>query len=367
MKPKENKDLTPAEIEQFGKELDAIRDEALQSLGQEDVDYIKGVIKLCRDSELAGRAMLTMGWSPLFWMGGTGLLAFSKIIENMEIGHNIMHGQYDFAEDPELTSQTYEWDTACPADQWRHSHNYMHHTFTNVAGVDRDLGYGLMRLSDDQPWEKKHSLQMGSNLLLSLFFQWGVALHDLEFDRLMSGEKELKLDEVLPILKKSIAQIGKDYVLFPLLSGPSAVPVALGNMTANLIRNVWAHAIIFCGHFTENAEVFEKESLENETRGEWYLRQLKGSSNLEGNDFFHLLSGNLSHQIEHHLFPDIPAWRYKEISKKVKALCEKYGQYYNTGSFFSQYLQVLTRIARYSLPEEATLEVNQAQELATVA
>ena len=58
----------------------------------------------------------------------------SKILDNMEIGHNIMHGQYDWTGDPALASKKFEWDTACPSDQWRHSHNYMHHTYTNIVG-----------------------------------------------------------------------------------------------------------------------------------------------------------------------------------------------------------------------------------------
>jgi fatty acid desaturase len=71
-------------------------------------------------------------------------------------------------------------------------------------------------------------------------------------------------------------------VFFPLIAGPMFLPVIAGNFTANLIRNVWAFSIIFCGHFTEDAEMFPKEVLENETRGHWYLRQLRGSSNLSG-------------------------------------------------------------------------------------
>ena len=69
----------------------------------------------------------------------------------MEIGHNVMHGQYDWMGDPAISSRNFEWDTACPADQWRHSHNYMHHTYTNVLGMDDDVGYGVVRLFHDLP------------------------------------------------------------------------------------------------------------------------------------------------------------------------------------------------------------------------
>ena len=123
-----------------------------------------------------------------------------------------------------------------------------------------------------------------------------------------------------------------------------------GHVVANLIRNVWAWAIIFCGHFTEDIYTFSRESIEGETKGQWYLRQILGSSNISGGKLMHLLSGNLSHQVEHHLYPDIPANRYIEMAPKVRAVCAKYGVPYNTGSFAWQLATVFKRIARYSLP-----------------
>jgi linoleoyl-CoA desaturase len=135
------------------------------------------------------------------------------------------------------------------------------------------------------------------------------------------------------------------------LAGPSFLPVVTGNFAANVIRNVWSFAIIFCGHFTENVETFPESTLDAETRGGWYLRQLKGSSNLDGGPLFHVLSGNLSHQIEHHLFPDVPANRYAEMGSEVRRIATRYGQHYNTGSFARQLWSVARRVVRYALPD----------------
>jgi len=347
-----NRKLTQTEIDAFGAELDAIRNETMAKVGSEDAEYIRDIIQLCRDHELLGRELLKSdGQNPLSWLKGTWSLGLSKILENMEIGHNIMHGQFDFMNDPETHSQTYEWDTASTSKSWRHSHNYMHHTYTNVVGKDRDLGYGILRLTDDEPWKPQHLAQPVSNFFLSVLFEYGVALHDLESDRIAKGEKELTLAELKPILSKIFTQASKDYAYFPLTAGSNMLPVLTGNIFANLIRNVWAHAIIFCGHFTTNAETFTLEETKNESRGAWYLRQLKGSSNLKGDWWFHIMTGNLSHQIEHHLFPDVPAWRYSQMAPRVREICEKYGQHYNTGSFAKQYGEVLKRIFRYSLPD----------------
>ena len=347
-----NRKLTPEEMNAFGDELDALRAETLAKAGKEDAEYIRDIVQLCRDHELLGRELLKSdGAKPADWLRGTYALGIAKILENMEIGHNIMHGQYDFMNDPDFHSQTYEWDTASTSSSWRHSHNYMHHTYTNVVGKDRDLGYGILRLTDDEPWKPQYLAQPISNFMLSVLFEWGVALHDLEAENLKSGKKQLTLQELKPILSKMFSQAAKDYVYFPVTAGKNALPVLFGNITANLMRNVWAHAIIFCGHFTEKAETFTVEETENESRGAWYLRQLRGSSNLKGDWWFHILTGNLSHQIEHHLFPDVPAWRYAQMAPKVQEICEKYGQHYNTGSFTKQYGEVLKRIFRYSLPD----------------
>jgi len=144
--------LTPDELESFGEELDAIRGRVVADLGERDADYIRKVIRAQRGLEVAGRGLMFAGFFPPAWLGGVTALSLSKILDNMEIGHNVMHGQYDWMKDPDLTSKGFEWDSACPGDQWCHSHNYMHHTHTNIVGKDRDIGYGILRMSEDQPW-----------------------------------------------------------------------------------------------------------------------------------------------------------------------------------------------------------------------
>ena len=57
-----------------------------------------------------------------------------------------------------------------------------------------------------------------------------------------------------------------------------------------------------------------------------------GSANISGSNAMHMMTGNLSFQIEHHLFPDLPSNRYKEIAPKVKDVFERYGLEYTTGS-----------------------------------
>jgi linoleoyl-CoA desaturase len=344
--------LTDRQIEELGRELDAIRQRIVDDLGETDRRYLYDVVKWQRGLEVAGRASLFLGWLPPFWLGGVAALSLSKILDNMEIGHNVMHGQYDWMRDPAMNSRMFEWDTVCPAEQWKHSHNYMHHTFTNILGKDRDIGYGVLRMEEQQKWNPYYLGNPVWAFLLMVLFEWGVMLHDLEIERIVAGEKQIQ--DLKPLLRqqwrKAGRQVLKDYVLFPALSGPLFLPTLAANATANLIRNLWAFSIIFCGHFPTGVAVFTEEETEEETRGQWYVRQMMGSANITGSKLFHIMSGNLSQQIEHHLFPDLPARRYPEVAPEVRALCEKYGLPYNTGGLTKQLGSVWGKIFKLALP-----------------
>jgi linoleoyl-CoA desaturase len=230
----------------------------------------------------------------------------------MEIGHNVMHGQWDWMNDPDIHSSSWDWDTASTPEAWKHSHNYIHHTFTNIRGKDKDLGYEIMRIDPHQPWHPVYLLQPIYNVVLMAFFEWGVAFHDLDLEAIRKGEKSKKQlrHELKGIARKAGRQIAKDYLAYPALTGPKGFKSTLAaNFTANIIRNLWAHAIIFCGHFPDQAYSFSQEEVEGETRGGFYVRQLIGAANIEGSPLFHVISGNLGYQVEHHLYPDMPFFK----------------------------------------------------------
>ena len=348
--------MTEERLDEFGRALDAIRARVADDLGQADVDYLRRVVRAQRGLEVAGRGLLFLGWVPPVWALATTMLGVSKILDNMEIGHNVMHGQYDWTNNPAWSSTTFDWDTACPADQWRHSHNFVHHTFTNIVDMDRDIGYGVLRVSPSTPWSPWRLANPAIATLLALNFDLGVMLHDVEFDRVLRGDRPWA--DAWTTLRAGLGKTGrlaaKDYVFWPLVTGPMFLSTLAANATANLMRNVWAFTIIFCGHFPDGTHEFTLEECEGESRGHWYFRQVLGSANIEGGPLFHVMSGNLSHQIEHHLFPDLPARRYKEVAGEVRALCERYGLPYNTGGLARQFGSVVRKIVRYALPQRAT-------------
>ena len=401
--------LTDEQIEQIGREFDELHEQIKADLGDRDARYIRSMIAMQRRLALMGRLELIGSRWRIPWMVGAATLGLAKILENMEIGHNVLHGQWDWMNDPVINSRAWDWDTASTSEAWRHSHNYIHHTYTNILGKDRDLGYEIMRIDPQQKWHPVYLLQPFYNVLLSLLFEWGVAVHDLDFTAIRSGEKNIKQvrTEIKGILGKARTQIQKDYIAWPLISGLvmtglDAALLALqarqntdrrarvrarversarklrrqptgrralvrqlverrsfrepflrtltADVAANVIRNVWSYAIIFCGHFPDQTYTFTQEETEDETRGGWYVRQLTGAANIDGGPMFHVLSGNLGYQVEHHLFPDMPSSRYGEIAPKVREICTRYGLPYNSGPFLKQLGMVQRTIVRLAFP-----------------
>jgi fatty acid desaturase len=401
--------LSPEQIEELGREFDELHEQVKADLGDRDAKYIRSMIAFQRRLALIGRAELVASRWRIPWALGAATLGMAKILENMEIGHNVMHGQWDWMNDPVINSRAWDWDTASTAEAWRHSHNFIHHTYANIVGKDRDLGYEIMRIDPGQKWYPFYLLQPFYNIALAMLFEWGVAFHDLDIDAIHSGEKDMKQvrKELKGIAGKARAQITKDYIAWPMISGAVMTLVELGmlsakarvdrrnqpvtararrrlrklrkaadgdeksilsqlierrsfrepflrtltaDVAANLIRNVWSYAIIFCGHFPDQTYTFTQEETKDETRGGWYLRQLLGAANIDGGPMFHVISGNLGYQVEHHLYPDMPSTRYGEIAPRVREICERYGLPYNSGPFHQQLGMVQRTIIRLAFP-----------------
>lgn len=344
--------LSERDIENLGVELDEIRRDIEESLGARDAAYIRHTILFQRTLDVVARLVIALSRSRKGWLLGTAALAFAKSVENMEIGHNVSHGQWDWMNDPEIHSTTWEWDMMAVSAQWKYSHNYRHHVLTNIVGVDDDLGFGIMRLTRDEPWQPVHLLQPVRNLLLALIFEVGIALHGVHSERDRMLPDAAGVAEARATLVRKIArQATKDYLIAPALSGRRWRRTLTANASANVVRNLWAYVVIFCGHFPDGAEKFTPSVLDEESRADWYLRQILGAANFRAGPLLAFASGNLCYQIEHHLFPELPSNRYAEIAVRVRALCDRYDLPYTTGSLMRQYFLTLRTIHKLALPD----------------
>jgi NADPH-dependent stearoyl-CoA 9-desaturase len=343
--------LSKTDMEALGAELDTIRRDVEENRGAQDATYIRRTIAFQRTLEAGARLLIAASRSRTGWIVGTAALAFAKSVENMEIGHNVGHGQWDWMNDPEIHSTTWEWDMAGLSSQWRYSHNYRHHVFTNVLDMDDDLGFGVMRMTRDQPWQPRYLLQPLRNLLLAIGFEWGIALHGIHAAQDRAETANEKSAQSRAVVKKIGRQMVKDYLVFPALSRSRWRQTLGANVAANVLRNLWAYVVIFCGHFPDGAEKFTAAVFEEESKPDWYMRQMLGTANFDAGPLLAFASGNLCYQIEHHLFPDLPSNRYAEIATRVRALCDKFDLPYTTGSLLGQYLQTVRTIHKLALPD----------------
>jgi fatty acid desaturase len=352
-------DLIEAEFEDIKRRFRA-------KLGQEDVNYIKGLRRKSRGFEALGRGLLWVSFEPVTFLGGVFFLWLHRNLEAIEIGHNVLHGQYDyFPEIPQFHAHNFKWKAPVDEEGWRREHNGLHHVHTNVYEKDPDLNHGILRMNEETPWNSRHRYQVPIYLLMAYpFMLYHFNNQNLAFqedfrqrkfplgnqgfacvDQHGASMQELKRRNRQSILRV----VCKEYVLFPLLAlltGFGFFKVFLGNLLADVINNYWISLTIQSTHLTEPLQ--PDEALKN--KGHWYLTQLDSSVNFKGSRRMSILWGHLNYQIEHHLFPDIPSHRYPDMAKEVKAVCAKHNLPYKLNPTWwraiSNYVGVMWKFSR---------------------
>ena len=312
--------------------------------------------------EVLGRGLIFFSPEPVSFVLGVGALWIHKQLQATEIGHTALHGAYDRLEGAEkFASKTYRWDTPIDEESWRYAHNVRHHGNTNVAGRDPDIHFGTVRLTEQTPWSPVHRRQLAIALAVifpnfTFFIASHVAgLNDVFFD---NGRHD-KLD-ILPDrsresvrlawrrgLRKYVPYYLYNYVLWPALAGPLFWKVLLGNWMAETLRDVYSAATIFCGHVGEDVASYP-EGVKARGRGQWYAMQVEAANDYEVSWPVSVLCGALDRQIEHHLFPQLPPQRLREIAPRVREVCERYGVEYRTDTWGRTLLRALGHIGRLS-------------------
>lgn len=349
-------------LEAFGKEIDAIKERMLAKVGDEDLAYVQRLDRLSRAAEIVGRTLIHFSFEPVSFGLGVSALWLHKQLEATEIGHTALHGAYDrFPEAEKFHSKRYYWDTPIDEESWRLGHNVKHHGNTNLAGKDPDIHFGPVRLTDKTPHKLKHYTQLPTTLgLLFPNFGFLMNLHftgvlDVWFDNGQASGLDFLPDRSLKsaaqayrrALRKYVPYYFKNYVAFPALAGPFFWKVLLGNWLAEVGRDVYSAATIFCGHVGDEVKSYAPDQ-KAESRGEWYAMQVEATNNYEVSKPISVLCGGLDKQIEHHLFPTLPPERLREVAPEVRAVCERHGVEYKTGSWGGVLGKALRHIGKLS-------------------
>jgi fatty acid desaturase len=341
-------------------------------LGPDDVAYIKGLRQKSRIFELIGRGLIWFGLEPFSFVLGISFLFLHRNLESIEIGHNCLHGQYDyFPEIPEFHSKNFRWKSPIDEEGWRREHNNMHHVFTNVYAKDPDLTHGFLRTNDRLPWAPWHLIQFPLYLLYFYpFMTYKFNAQNLGFNQpfidkhFPDSEGYAQLNYVIDggdqkALRKrdfraKARVIFKEYYVFPLLAlltGYSLVRVFFANLIADIINSLWMTFTLQSSHFT--APLQAEDCLEH--KGKWYESQIQSTVNFKGHFRWQsIMWGHIDYQIEHHLFPDLPSRHYPVMASEVQAICKQYGiDYQSNPNIFVAIFRYLSVFWRYSFkPKE---------------
>ena len=324
----------------FAAALDELRREVEADIGEKDTAHVRRIVALSRRLEVLGRGLIHVSIEPIAFGLGVGALWAHKSLELMEIGHMALHGAYDRLPDAELHANNFRWKAPIDEVSWRAGHNIRHHQHTNIAGRDPDLNFGGQRLSERVPFRQVHRLQPVSNVLSWFGFALAINMHVTGMlDIYLHKGAPASLRDLEPGTKrgarrafwtKTLRYYSKEFAFYPMLAGPWAGKVALGNLLSEIGRDLYAAATIYSGHV--GAADYPEDTLTTQ-RARWYAMQVEGARNFDVPRFLSILSGGLDRQIEHHLFPRLPPNRLREISPRVRAICEKHGVKYKSASW----------------------------------
>jgi len=219
---------------------------------------------------------------------------------------------------------------------WKVQHNILHHTYTNIDGLDGDIDQDpLLRLSSEQAWGKGHKFQ---HIYAFFLYTLGTLLWSIldfvQYRRFtkMGLSPEGKLDKAKQFRKLLSFKVAYWIFIFvlPMVFSPFAWwQVLLGWLVMNMVAGFILTVTFQLAHVVEGVS-FPIPNDEGKVENEWMIHQLKTTANFaKHSKLVTWYVGGLNFQIEHHLFPNICHVHYKKISDIVKATAEEYGILYN--------------------------------------
>lgn len=354
------KDPEEERYRKLGVELDVVRKRALDQVGEEDVRYVRRLNVFSRCMEALGRVLIHVSLEPLTFSLGVIALWIHKQLQAMEIGHSALHGAYDSLKGAEgFWSKTFRWETPIDEESWRHGHNIRHHGNTNVAGKDPDIEFGPVRITEQTPHAREHLWQLLTTLLL-IFPNFGfmmnlhlTGVNDGYYDRNSPNKLDPAAERARHraawsrALRKYVPYYLWNYGFFPALAGAMFWKVMLGNYLAELMRDLYSAATIYCGHIGEDVKSYPMGK-KARGRGEWYAMQVEASNNFKVSLPVSVLCGGLDYQIEHHLFPTLPPHRLRQIAPEVRAICERHGVRYHSDTWGRTLFRAFAHVAHLS-------------------
>lgn len=265
----------------------------------------------------------------------SGILGFILACIGFNVMHDACHGSYSSR--PWVNSTLGLTINALGGNAfiWKQKHNIIHHTYTNVDGLDDDIAKSpLMRQCSSQPWVPAHRLQHIYVVLVYGIssFAW---VFIMDFTKYLSRKvyrtplQSMKASDHFTFWFSKVL-----YVLFYIVLPILVVGVqawAIGFVSMHLIMGFTLAIVFQLAHVVEETSFETVAEDDKVIENEWAIHQIRTTANFSPNDkVVSWFMGGLNYQIEHHLFPRISHVHYPSISKIVAAKCAEFGLQYNS-------------------------------------
>ncbi len=379
--------LAHVDTQAFARDLDALRAEAVREIGHGDLEHLLRMERWGRTAMALGYATAWVAPNPVSAI----LLGLGNVARWTIVTHHVLHKGYDRVPGApaRLTSRGFaagrrrfvDWFDWFHPEAWCLEHNQLHHYHTSDP-LDPDLVEENARAIRDATWPLAFKYVAVGFYALTWKFTYyapnsfqvlrraaryreqGVTPSPA---RIATGEDSyLAAWDVRTTCGRAFWRacvlpygLGR-FVLIPALFAPLG-PLAIFNVWVNsvgaeLVANLHSFLVIATNHVGDDVWRFEGSP---RNRGEFYLRQVAGSVNFrtggDVRDFFH---GFLNYQIEHHLWPDLPARAYQRLQPKVKTVCERHGVPYLQVPLWKRIAQLVdTMVGRRSMKRAPHQEV----------
>lgn len=350
-------------------ELQALYDETRAAMGEADLAHIRNVTAYGQAINTRRLELLRDG-GPRAIGRAAVLEMLYRLLQFSELGHNILHGTYDdLPGNGEYHSDRYPWDFNVDPAQWKVMHHEGHHPYTNIVGKDHDLGYSVLRGQAAQDWFGHHAIQLLLFAAVSPFLSQLAPFLVANITREVEGKRFWSRATLRAPARIALADTKRRLVTEPLSMGRRFLPAAAVNHVGGVAGYLAVLFLVAIEHHAGETEVFADPG-PDETRDDYYRRQIRGTRNflrsakLDGalqkildeevpfanRPDFRIFYGGLDTHIEHHLFPDLPPNRQRQIAPRVKEIVSRHGQPYHETPLGKTAALLLKALTGLSIP-----------------
>jgi linoleoyl-CoA desaturase len=277
--------------------------------------------------------LLAGNYAPFIGISLSVLLGFTLVSIAFNVMHDACHGSYSSKKwVNELLSLTMN-ALGSDAFIWKIKHNVIHHTYTNVDGIDDDIAKSpLLRHCASQKWVPAHRFQF---IYMFALYAVSTILWVFLTDMIKYFSKKIVVTDMKFSTKDHIIFWTSKvlyvffYIVLPIVFvGWQAWLVSY--LIVNAIMGLTLAVVFQLAHVVEKTAFEKADDKPKVIESEWAIHEIKTTANFAPRSkVISWFVGGLNFQVEHHLFPKVSHVHYPALSRIVEAKCKEFGLPYH--------------------------------------